>query len=103
MIISGIIFTFLYTYNYFKTAVRQITIFDIVLSLLGQSTEREPLKLVHKIVVLTAMAVSFIMMNDILTDILSILVEKEELPFESYEDLYNSGLKIYTSANFEYF
>lgn len=99
-IILLITFTFLLAYNRFKTAVGHIRVFDIIKVLLGQSIKTAPQKIAHKIIVLTVITTSFIMMNKVLSDVLSIMFEKRELPFETYKDLHDSGLQTYTNQAF---
>lgn len=99
VILLVIISSFLLTYNVFQNAVGQITIYDIVLLLLGQSAKREPKKTVESIIFMTVVVTSFIIMNDTLSDIILIMFEKNDVPFESYKDLYNSGLQTYTNID----
>lgn len=100
VVISVVILGFLFVYNRFQSRIGHIEAFDIVLILLGQSVTREPKKIAHRLIISTLMVVSFIFMNDILSDVLSISFEKREMEFESYEDLYNSQLQTYTPLRY---
>lgn len=100
MMIFGMICIILYLLNHFQSVIGSIEVFDVVRLLLSQSINRKPKNPVEVIIILTVVGTSFIVMNDVLTDIISILFDKREVPFETYEDLYSSQLKIYTDLPF---
>lgn len=100
IVISAFISIFLVMYNYFQNSVGYIRVFDIVLLLFGQSIRFEPTKMTPMVIVIMVILTSFILMNDIFFDITSILYEKGEVAFESFEDLYFSGLQTFTSTGY---
>lgn len=96
LIVTAVIFNFFYILGYFqKTSLGKITMFDNVRLLLGQSIANEPKKSSLRIIMLTVIVASTLIMNDILSDIISIQFEKREIPFETYKDLYDSRLQTY--------
>lgn len=98
LIIFGFIFSFLYLLHRFQTAAGgSIIIFDYVKLILAQSIGQEPRKAVLRIIMTTVIAASVIIMNDILSDLISIQFGKREMPFDTYEDLYNSQLQTITA------
>lgn len=104
IIILGLIFIFFYTASYFQNlSLSKIIMFDNVRLLLGQSIASEPKETSSRIVMLTVIVTSILIMNDLLSGIISLQFEKREIPFETFEDLYNSKLQTYTArADIEY-
>lgn len=96
MTIFGILSICLYAFTYFETKVKFIKVFDFIKLLSGQSIEHEPQQTVERIILLTTVFATVKIMNDFLLDILLIQFEREEMPFDSFEDLYNSNLQTYT-------
>lgn len=98
--IWGIFSLFLFVYNYFQRKNGFMRMIDFVQLLLGQSSTLRARKIVHRITMTTVMVASFVLMNNLLSDIRSILLEKKKMSFDTYEDLYNSGLQTCTDQNF---
>lgn len=96
IIVFGIITICLYLFSYLKPAVGFIGMFDFIRVFFGQPITRTPPKTVHRIILLTIMIATVKLMNDFLLNILLDQVEKKEIPFETYKDLYDSRLKTYT-------
>lgn len=95
-----IIFSFLFFYNYFHSKLRQFKTSEVLQILLGQSIRQEPKKIVTRIIMITLMMASFIFLNDIFFEIISMAFEKKEIPFDTYEDLNNAKLQTYTNQNY---
>lgn len=84
-------------FRYFQTVLGFIGEFEFVQIFLGQSIKHVPNKLLEKIILLTIIVATVKIMNDFLLDALLIQFENEEMPFDSFEDLYNSKLQTYTN------
>lgn len=91
--VIGLIINFSYSLHQLRS--RHVRVWDVIRLLFGQSIQREPRKSVHRVIYLTAVLAFVKITNDFLLDILTILIEKEEIPFESYKDLYDSNLQTY--------
>lgn len=103
-IIFLIILPILCFLKYFKFAIGRIRIFDVVRLLLGQSVHIEPQKIAHIIVYLTVILTFFMITNDVLKNVMSTIYYQEEVPFDTHEQLYDSGLQIYADIVwFKYF
>lgn len=100
IIVLGIIFSFFYTLAYFqKASLERAKIFDNVRLLLGQSIAKEPEITSSRLIMLTVIVASIFIMNDLLSDIISLEFEKREMPFETHEDLYNSQIQTYIDGH----
>lgn len=95
VIASGIIFTTLFLLKYFNCPIGYLSILDAVRLLLDQPIKREPQKTAYRIIFLTITIVSVSFMNTFILNMVSILIEQEEITFETYEDLLNSQLQFY--------
>lgn len=93
--IGGIIFVLKFLFKLFRSS--EIGVFDVVLLLLGQSIANEPNKAALRLVYLTVIVAGVKLVNDFLLDIILIQFEYGEVPFETYEDLWNSRLKTYSN------
>lgn len=100
MTVSGTVSIFLYSFSYIQKALGHIRIFDIVRILLGQQIRRDPQKIVERIIFFTVMIASAKIMNDFFSDMIMIQFNQEEIPFETYKDLYDSQLQTYTNLAF---
>lgn len=83
IIIPGIVFTVMYGLNFFKIRIKQFTVWDIFVLILGQSIGRKLKRLIHKVVFLTIVIGSVKMTNDFLLDTLLIQFDNNEIPFET--------------------
>lgn len=112
MVIFGTFSIFLCLFNYFKTletsdsqdktsGFGSLRVFDFVQLLFGQSITYKPHKAFNRVIILTTIVAAVKIINDFLLDIFLIQLGKKEIPFENYEDLYNSQLQTY-SVNVDY-
>lgn len=73
IILFGIILIFLHAVYYFQSASGgKIKLYEFVRLFLAQSIAHKPQTAVHKIIILTIVATSVKIMNDVLSDIISI-------------------------------
>lgn len=63
---------------------------------MGQSIAHEPQKIAHRVYYLTLILASVKISNDLFLNLLEIFFYQDEVPFETYEDLYNSQLQTYS-------
>lgn len=96
MILIVIICTFNYLFKYFNSAVGKMEVFDILRVFLGQSINREPKKTTERIIFVTLVVASVKMINDFNSDMILLEFENSEKPFDTYKDLWHSGLETYT-------
>lgn len=89
------IFTVKYSLKYFKVRIK-LKLWDIFLLVQGQSIAQKPKTMVQKIIFLTVIIASVKIMNDFLLDILLVQFDDNEVPFVTYQDLYDSKLQTYT-------
>lgn len=101
-IMLSIIFLLFCVPNRFRNKVGTFKMFDVVLLLFGQSINYEPKKMVQRIILLSLVVTFVKLTNDFLLDLLLIRLDREEVPFETYEDLYGSKLQTYLHANERY-
>lgn len=99
---TGLVFTFTYLFRCFKMPVDEIEMFDMVRVLLGQSVKFRFQKMLLKTVFLTVVIASVKITNDFLLDMISKHFERGEKPFDTYEDLYKSELKLYHTNEYSY-
>lgn len=99
VIVFGIVSVCLYVLYHFKTTFGSIRMFNSVRIFFGQSINNEPQKTIHRIILLTIYVASVKLMNDFLLDVLLMQIEKKEMPFKTYKDLYDSRLKTYSGLS----
>lgn len=70
--------------------------FDFVRLFLSQSITQEPRKASHKIILLTIAVTAVKVTNDFLRNTLAVQFDNQQVPFDSYKDLYKSELQTYS-------
>lgn len=94
-VIPSIMFCFIYSVGYVvgRRFNRFFEVVDAVRLFMGQSpVNTVPRTLSQKIVYVTILALFLLITNDLYSDIVEINFDKEEVPFESLEDLANSPM-----------
>lgn len=93
--IGGMIISFSYLFNRFKSG--HIKAWDVIRLFFGQSIQLEPQKTLQRLTYLTVVIAFVKITNDLLLDLFTVVIKKEEIPFDNYKDLLHSNLKSYIS------
>lgn len=96
---SVVVFTLLYFFQQFRSSLKQIELFDLTKIIFGRSVSWEPKRTVYRIIYLTVVIASVKITNDFLLDLFSIQFKQKEVQFNSYKDLWDSGLQTYTTIS----
>lgn len=95
-IVLGTVLTIFHLLKRFVTPFRSVGIFEVIQLILSQPIKSKPKRIITKIIYLTVIIGSVKLLNDILLVLISIVIKQEEIPFETFKDLYDSKLKTYT-------
>lgn len=100
-VVPGIVFCFIHFINHFSRRIQFFKIFHAVQIFLGQSPKFFSSTLIQKIIYVNIIVLFVMITNDLYSGIVEIKFDKEEVPFESLEDLDNSGMSLYSKDFYE--
>lgn len=95
-LILVIIGAFIWGLKRMGISIEEIDIFNVIRLNLGQSIERPPIENVSRIIFLTIVVIHVLIMSNLMLDIVEDQYGQSEVPFDTFEDLDNSQLTIYS-------
>lgn len=99
-VVPGIVLLFICLINFFKPS-HIFEIFDAVKIFLGQPVSFVPRRFIQKVIHINIVLLFVLITNDLYSGIVEINFDKEEVSFNSLEDLDKSGMAIYTRDMYE--
>lgn len=97
IVIVGLLAGFIWASKFIKNVTENLSAFDAVKLILGQSISQTPRKTIGRIYFLTSIMLFVLISNAFIADIVKEIYTWDEIPFESHKDLDDSGVEIYTA------
>lgn len=99
IVVPGIMISFLLAARYFKITRESFEILDAVHMLMGQPMNFVPRTLINKINYLTITLLFVMISNNLYSSVVDLAFNKEEVEYESLDDLDRSGMLMYASSD----
>lgn len=96
LVVSGVVFFLLYAMKILKITNEFNGIFDIIRIFVGQSMGNLPKKITSRIFFITSVIMFVYVSNEFYDEIIDLKLNHEEVEFDGFEGLDNSGLMLYT-------